>query len=61
MKEVQFQDLKNDDVFLFNNKQYKRMADQRISCCKILNAVSVDNPSEKIQIKPLGTLVQVND
>lgn len=61
MKEIQFQELKVNDLFTLNDKQYKRIADQRISCCKILNAVNVENPAEVIQVKPLTTLVQIND
>ena len=61
MKEVQFQELKVDDKFTINGKEYKRISDQRVSCCKVFNAVSCDNPAEKIQIKPLTTTVQIND
>lgn len=61
MKDIQFKDLKVDDTFTLNGKQYKRIADRRVSCCKILNASNVENPAEVIQVKPLTTTVQIND
>lgn len=60
MKEVQFKDLKIDDIFTLNGLQYKRVADVRVSCCRVLNAESIENPKEKIPVKPL-TVVQIND
>lgn len=60
MKEVEFKQLKVDDIFILDNIEYKRMTDQKISCCKSLNAVATNNPAQKIQVKPL-TKVQIND
>ena len=60
MKEVQFKDLKVNDVFTLDGVEYKRTTDQKISCCKVLNAVNTANAEQKIQVKPLTT-VQIND
>lgn len=61
MKEIEFKDLNVNDIFVLNNTEYQKIADQRVSCCKVLNAALKDNPAQKIQIKPLTTKVQVND
>jgi len=61
MRDIKFQELKTDDVFTLNGKQYKKIVDKKVSCCKILNAANTADPSEVIQIKPLTTVVQVND
>jgi hypothetical protein len=60
MKEIQFHELKLNDVFTYNGAEYKRTADQKISCCKVLNAVSTTDETKKIQVKPL-TVVTIND
>lgn len=53
MKTVLFKTINIGQVFTHDNKQYMRVADQKISCCKTLNAAEVDNPDIKIMIKPL--------
>jgi hypothetical protein len=53
MKAVLFKTLSVGQVFTYNGKQYTRVTDQKVSCCKTLNAAEVDNPDTKIMIKPL--------
>lgn len=55
-------DLKLGDKFVYENQEYTRIPDERISCCKVLNAQSVAT-GEKIQIVPITevTLVQSNN
>lgn len=55
----QFKDVVVGEKFMYNGLEYERTADVRVSCCKILNAVSTTNPNAKIQIQPLKE-VQVN-
>jgi hypothetical protein len=60
MKAVLFKTLSVGQVFTYDNKQYIRVADQKVSCCKILNAAETNNPDTKIMIKPLVT-VQIEE
>lgn len=60
MKEVEFKDLNVDDEFTLNDVEYKKTPEQRISCCKYLNAIEKNNPGNKIQVRP-QTKVQIND
>jgi hypothetical protein len=45
-------DLKNGDKFLYNQQEYLRIPDERLSCCKVFNAQSVAT-GEKIQVVPI--------
>lgn len=45
-------DLKNGDKFLYNQQEYVRIPDERVSCCKVFNAQCVAT-GEKIQIVPI--------
>ena len=60
MTEVQFKDIKVGDIFTHGDTEYKRIPDQRVSCCKVFNAENTANPAQKIQIQPL-MMVKVND
>lgn len=60
MKEVAFSTLSVGDNFVFDGKEYVRIKDEKISCCKSLNAALKDNPAQKTQIVPSKT-VQIND
>lgn len=54
-----FGELGNGDRFTLNGKEYIKVAEQRISCCKKVNAHSATNSNEKILIQP-STTVTVN-
>lgn len=55
-----FKDLSVGDTFIFNNVEYTRIADEKISCCRSNNAVLNDETKKKTFIQPLSE-VQVND
>ena len=45
-------DLKVGDKFMLNGQEHIRIADERISCCKVFNA-QVIATGEKIQVVPI--------
>jgi hypothetical protein len=49
---VKLVDLKTGDRFLLNNQEHIRIADERVSCCKVFNAKIVAS-GEKVQIAPI--------
>jgi hypothetical protein len=53
-----FKDLNIGEKFVYNNETYIKTEDERVSCCKVLNALKESN-NEKIMITPLQE-VQVN-
>lgn len=55
-----FQDIEIGTQFTFNNAQYLKIANERVSCCHINNAVAFDNPSKKINV-PESSEVETND
>jgi hypothetical protein len=48
-----FKDIPVNQIFTFNGLQYKKINEERISCCKALNASAVGDPAQKIQVMPL--------
>ena len=55
---MQFHELVVGDKFIIENVEYTRINDERISCCKVLNAVRNDN-QEKTQIVPITEVIKV--
>lgn len=55
---VKLVDLKTGDRFTYNGQEYTRIADERISCCKVFNAQAVTT-GEKIQIAPITEVEQI--
>ncbi len=53
-----FKDLNIGEKFIYNNETYIKAEDERVSCCKVLNALKESN-NEKVMITPLQE-VQVN-
>lgn len=51
-------ELKTGDRFTYNGLEYTRIADERISCCKVLNAQAVVT-GEKVQIAPITEVDQI--
>jgi hypothetical protein len=49
---MKFHELKVGDKFILDNIEHERITDERISCCKVLNAIRKDN-QEKVQIVPI--------
>lgn len=48
-----FADISVGTVFNHEGKQYKKIADQRISCCKVLNAELSNDSTKKTFIVPV--------
>lgn len=59
MQNVQFKDLKTGDNFKYNNLEYVKISEERISCCKYLNAALSSDKKNKIQVKPLTNVEKV--
>jgi len=60
MPTVQFRTLSVGNTFTFDNKEYIRTVDQKVSCCSTLNAAEVAQPANKIMVKP-NVLVEVTN
>ena len=60
MTTKQFKDLQIGEKFVYNNVEYVRIADERVSCCRSNNAVDTTTTATKTFIQPLSE-VQVND
>lgn len=54
-----FADVKVGDRFTLNGKEYVRIQDVRISCCKSVNAHAVENSGDRIFVQPT-VVVTVN-
>lgn len=57
MATKQFKDLNVNEEFTFNGVQYKKIDEVRVSCCRCINACLVNDPNNKIQVKPLDEVV----
>lgn len=53
MATKKFFDIAVGEVFIFNSVEYTKISEERISCCKALNAETVSEPKSKIQIVPI--------
>ena len=54
MSEIKkFKDIPINQTFTLNGLQYKKINEERVSCCKALNAVAIGDPAQKIQVMPL--------
>lgn len=49
---MKFHELKVGDRFMIDNIEYERINDERISCCKVLNALN-KTTNEKLMIVPV--------
>lgn len=55
-----FMDVDVGAQFKIGDINYTKIQDERISCCKVNNAVKSDDPNSKIQVLPI-TEVEVDD
>lgn len=55
-----FTELTDGEVFTFNNAEYRKIAQVKVSCCRSINAEEVNNTSNRVFIIP-SQEVQVND
>lgn len=53
-----FMDIAVGSKFFTDGQRYEKITDERISCCKVINAKLVTDNNQKIQVLPL-TEVQV--
>ena len=61
-KEFLFKDIPVGTEFFMGDVKYKKIPEERISCCRANTAVEADNPSAKTQVLPLVKVkVEVND
>lgn len=56
---MKFSDLKVGDQFTYKNVQYTKIQPQKISCCKVLNALNISN-NQKVMIKPIENVEKVS-
>lgn len=49
---MKFHELAVGTNFSIDNEQYTRIVDERISCCKVYNAIKLST-NEKVQIIPI--------
>lgn len=55
-----FHEVENNTTFKINGMDYTKVPVVKISCCKSINAVQVDNEKNRLYIQP-STEVEVND
>jgi hypothetical protein len=55
-----FQDIEVGTTFKFNNGEYIKIVDEKVSCCRVNNAVDATNPATKISV-PKQSEVEIND
>ncbi len=55
-----FNDVENNTVFKINGMEYTKVPTVKVSCCKSINAIQVDNTNNRTFIQP-STDVEVND
>lgn len=60
MSVKKFFDLPVGTKFTLNDTEYTKIPEERISCCKALNAQTVNEPHSKIQVVPI-TEVEVQE
>lgn len=60
MSVEQFQNLAVGTKFRYNNTEYVKIENERVSCCRNNNAVMVADATQKTQIAPI-TEVEVLD
>lgn len=47
-------DLQVGDSFKHEGIVYKKIPDERISCCRVNNAQQINDPNTKVQIVPIA-------
>jgi hypothetical protein len=54
-QQTTFANIANDTVFIYNGIDYKKMPEVRVSCCRKLNAVMINN-GEKVFVPDNATI-----
>lgn len=55
-----FEEIADETVFKLNGIEYRKVAAVKISCCKSINAVQLNNEPSRVFIQP-STDVEVNE
>lgn len=55
-----FKDVIENQNFILNNETYTKIAIEKVSCCRSINAFKVSSNNEKILVKP-DQEVEVSD
>lgn len=58
MEKVKFSTLAVGDQFIFNGKTFSKIQQKKVSCCKVLNAVNLEN-NEKVMLRPIDIVEKV--
>jgi hypothetical protein len=53
----EFKDISIGEEFFWNNTKYQKIKEERISCCKSINAVATDNIHDRRFVSP-STIVE---
>ena len=57
----QFKDISVGEIFYFNGLKYTKVTEERISCCKAINAVALDNQANRVYVKPTDEVEEVTN
>ena len=55
-----FSELNDNDIFVYNSVEYKKIPTVKISCCRSINSENTSNANQKIFVKP-DQEVEIND
>jgi hypothetical protein len=58
MADQEFRKLKVGDKFSINSQEYTKITDEKVSCCKTLNAIK-NSDNTKVMFKPLDLVTLV--
>ena len=56
-----FVDLQVGTKFVHEGSEYVKIKDERINCCKVLNAASAKDPTKKIMVVPITEVELIKD
>ena len=56
-----FVDIAVGTKFIHNGQEHTKIADERINCCKVNNAVLSNNPTQKVMIVPVTEVEVVQE
>lgn len=57
----QFVDIPVGTKFKFENQEYIKTADERITCCKVMNAHLASDPKQKTMIVPISEVEVIQE
>jgi hypothetical protein len=57
---MKFHEVAVGEKFKFNNQEYIKIPEARVSCCKILHNAELAGTAEKVVLKPLDEVEKIN-